>query len=178
MGRLLKDHPDVEDLATKVGYLQKREHLMDYPLFQQQGWPIGSGSVESANTCVVQARLKGPGMHWERRNVNPMLALRIGVCNDRWEETMDQASRQRLLTHRSSRFARHQQKYEETTQQVKMLALHLFFFLPHPQLKTLPIPAALPQRELLASSSYTADSGATRRPAPSHPWRRYPRAKK
>ena len=63
-----------EDLATKVHYLQKREQLMRYPLFQHQGWPLGSGSVESANTCVVQQRLKGPGMHWEGRHVNPMLA--------------------------------------------------------------------------------------------------------
>jgi hypothetical protein len=56
VGRLLTDHPDVEELETKVNYLRKREQLMHYPLFQQQGWPIGSGSVESANTCVVQAR--------------------------------------------------------------------------------------------------------------------------
>lgn len=54
--RLLTDHLEVEELETKVKYLQKREQLMDYPRFQQQGWPIGSGSVESANTCVVQAR--------------------------------------------------------------------------------------------------------------------------
>jgi len=56
VGRLLTDHPAVEDLDTKVHYLQKREHLMHYPRFQQQGWPIGSGSAESANTCVVQTR--------------------------------------------------------------------------------------------------------------------------
>jgi hypothetical protein len=56
VGQLLKDHPDVEGLDTKAHYLQKRDPLMDYPRFQQQGWPIGSGSVESANSCVVQAR--------------------------------------------------------------------------------------------------------------------------
>ena len=178
MARLLKDHPDVEDLDTKVNYLQKREHLMHYPRFQQQGWPIGSGSVESANTCVVQARLKGPGMHWERRNVNPVLALRTGVCNDRWDETMHQASRQRLLTRRSSRFARQKKKYEEMTQKVKRLFLHLFFFIAHPKLKTQHIPAAPPHRELVASSSCTTAFRETRRPAPSHPWRRYPHAKK
>jgi hypothetical protein len=56
VARLLNEHPHVEELATKGKYLQKREALMHYPRFQQQGWPIGSGSVESANTCVVQAR--------------------------------------------------------------------------------------------------------------------------
>src|SRR5947209_1051176 len=152
--------------------------LMQYPLFQQQGWPIGSGSVESANTCVVQKRLKGPGMHWERRNVNPMLALRTGVCNDRWDETMQQASRQRLLTRRSRHFARQKKKSDEMTQKVKLLFLHLFFFLPHPQLETLPFPPSPQERELVASSSCATASPDTCRPAPSHPWRRYPHAKK
>jgi hypothetical protein len=178
VGRLLKDHPDVEELDTKVNYLRKREPLMHYPRFQQQGWPIGSGSVESANTCVVQKRLKGPGMHWERRNVNPMLALRTGVCNDRWDETMQQASRQRLLTRRSRHFARQKKKSDEMTQKVKLLFLHLFFFLPHPQLETLPFPPSPQERELVASSSCATASPDTCRPAPSHPWRRYPHAKK
>lgn len=178
VGRLLNEHPHVEDLETKVKYLQKREPLMHYPRFQQQGWPIGSGSVESANTCVVQARLKGPGMHWERSNVNPMLALRTGVCNDRWEETMQQACRHRLLTRRARRFTRQKNKSDAMTYKVKRLFLRLFFLLPHQQLKTGHLPASAPQREPLASSSCAPASGATRRPAPSHPWRRYPCAKK
>jgi hypothetical protein len=70
-----------------LGYLRKREGLMQYPQFRHQGWPIGSGMVESANKLVVEARLKGAGMHWERRHVNPLLALRNGVCNQRWQET-------------------------------------------------------------------------------------------
>jgi hypothetical protein len=53
---------------------------MQYPTFQTQGWPIGSGSVESVNKLVVEARLKGAGMHWSRPQVNPMLALRNIVC--------------------------------------------------------------------------------------------------
>jgi hypothetical protein len=35
---------------------------MQYPTYQEAGWPIGSGSVESANKLVVEARLKGVGM--------------------------------------------------------------------------------------------------------------------
>jgi hypothetical protein len=176
--RLLTEHPDLEDLEKKVHYLQKREPLMHYPLFEQQGWPIGSGSAESANTCVVQQRLKGPGMHWEGRNVNPMLALRIGLCNDRWQETMQQASRHRLLTRQARRCARQKNKYDELRQKVKRLVLRLFFLLPPSQLKTAPLPVSAPHRKLLAPSSCVTDSRETRRPAPSHPWRRYPRAKK
>src|SRR6266567_1520419 len=39
-----------------------REAHMHYPTYQAAGWPIGSGSVESANKVVVEARLKGAGM--------------------------------------------------------------------------------------------------------------------
>jgi len=42
--------------------------------------------VESANKLGVEDRLKGAGMHWADVNVNPLLALRNAVCNDRWEE--------------------------------------------------------------------------------------------
>jgi hypothetical protein len=35
---------------------------------------------------VVEARLKGAGMHWAERHVNPMLALRNIICSDRWKE--------------------------------------------------------------------------------------------
>lgn len=66
-------------------YLATRRDQIAYAGFQQQGYPIGSGMVESANKLVVEARLKGSGMHWERTNVTPMLALRAIACSGRWE---------------------------------------------------------------------------------------------
>lgn len=78
---------ELASVREHLGYLRKREALMQYPQFRRQGWPIGSGMVESANKLVVEARLKGAGMHWERHHVNPLLALRNGVCNQRWQET-------------------------------------------------------------------------------------------
>ena len=59
---------------------------MQYPTFLAAGWPIGDGAVESGNKLVVEARLKGSGMHWAWPHVDPMLALRNIVCNDRWDE--------------------------------------------------------------------------------------------
>jgi len=76
-------HPDVKELTDNLAYLAKRAAQMQYPTFQAAGWPIGSGCVESANKVVVQARLKGAGMHWECHNVNPMLVLRNAVRNGR-----------------------------------------------------------------------------------------------
>jgi len=95
-----------EGESCHLGYLRKREALMQYPQFRQQGWPLGSGMVESANKNVVEARLKGTGMHWERTHVNPMLALRNAVCNDRWQEMWQKAlqeHRQQQLLSRKER---------------------------------------------------------------------------
>ena len=82
-------------VQTGLGYLEKRRDQIRYAEFQAQGYPIGSGAVESANKLVVEARLKGSGMHWARQNVDPMLALRTVVCSGRWEEVWPQIS-QRL----------------------------------------------------------------------------------
>jgi hypothetical protein len=43
-------------IQEKLAYLHKREVHMHYPTYQAAGWPIGSGSVESANQVVVEAR--------------------------------------------------------------------------------------------------------------------------
>ena len=87
-------HLTLEVVAENLAYLDKREAQMQYPSFQQAGWPIGSGMVESANKVVVEARLKGAGMHWSRLSVNPLLALRNAVCNDRWAEAWQQSAAQ------------------------------------------------------------------------------------
>src|SRR2546421_223164 len=90
-------------IAEKLAYLQKREAHMQYPRYQAAGWPIGSGNVESANKVVVEARLKGAGMRWERHNVNPMLVLRNAVCNRRWHETWQASLTQRQALRTSQR---------------------------------------------------------------------------
>jgi hypothetical protein len=83
---LQKQHPDEKAITGNLAYLEKRESQMQYPQFQAQGWPIGSGIVESGNKLVVEARLKGSGMHWADGHVNPMLAIRNILCSDRWKE--------------------------------------------------------------------------------------------
>lgn len=178
VSRLLKEHPCVEDLAKSVNYLQKREEMMQYPQFRQQGWPIGSGSVESANVGVVQERMKGVGMHWERKNVNPMLALRNGACNDRWDETREQANRQRLLTRRSQRFERQVARYDAVKQNLERTILRLLLLSPTAKLNQTQITSSSPQEDKVSVSSSVNKIAKTRTPAKTHPWRRYPHAKK
>jgi hypothetical protein len=108
--RLVALQPPPTAAATDLAYLEKREAHMQYPAFRTGGWPIGDGAVESANKLVVEARLKGSGMHWARPHVDPMLALRNIVCSDRWDEAWPQiVATLRLLAHQR-RQARHQQR--------------------------------------------------------------------
>jgi len=103
----LLEPPGYPTLQEHVTYLEKRQAAMQYPHFQAEGWPIGDGAVESGNKLVVEARLKGSGMHWARPHVDPMLALRNIACNDRWAEAwpqimtgLRQQDRQRRTEHR------------------------------------------------------------------------------
>ena len=101
------------ETSTQLAYLEKRLEQMDYPLFQAALWPIGSGSVESANKLVVEERLKGPGMHWAEGNVNPMLALRNAICSDRWVEVWTQIEEEQRQQQRARHLERQQQRRSE-----------------------------------------------------------------
>jgi hypothetical protein len=91
---LVAAHPNLSELPKHLAYLEKRVAQMAYPQFVAEGWPIGSGMVESANKLVVEDRLKGAGMHWAEANVNPMLALRNAICNERWGEVWEVIERE------------------------------------------------------------------------------------
>jgi hypothetical protein len=104
-------HPSLPELPKQLAYLEKRVAQMAYPQFVAAGWPIGSGMVESANKLVVEDRLKGAGMHWADANVNPMLALRNALCNDRWAEVwevIEREEKRQVLVQRQARRASRQ----------------------------------------------------------------------
>ena len=57
---------------------------MCYPTFRDQGWPIGSGMVESANKLVVQARRVWGG---DALAADPC-QFHAGVTHDRLQPAM------------------------------------------------------------------------------------------
>ncbi len=153
-------------IQENLAYLQKREAHMQYPTYQQAGWPIGSGSVESANKVVVEARLKGAGMRWERENVNPLLVLRNAVCNRRWDETWQAARRQRQQSRHQLRGQRIQARYEQAL--TRLLTLWLWFRPSTPR----PVGEPTPGSVSSAAATPAATPRGPRRPAATHPWRR------
>ena len=49
---------------------------MRYGTYQQRGYFIGSGAIESAGKQLTAGRIKGPGMRWNITDLNALLALR------------------------------------------------------------------------------------------------------
>jgi hypothetical protein len=160
MRQLREKHLQVEEIGKKVAYLEKREGRMQYPQYQAAGWPIGSGIVESGNKVVMQARLKGSGMHWEPAHVNPLLALRTGACNDRWDETIEQG---RVHLHQQRLDLRRKRQYERYERRLRPLLVRLLLL----KIRFQP-PAPLPPPRPPGSS----------RPSATHPWRKPLLAKK
>ena len=110
LGTWMETAADPVAVGKLFAYLEKRAPQMAYPTFHAAGWPLGSGIVESANKLVVEARLKGAGMHWDAAQVNPMLALRNLIANDRWEEgwrLVEQEQRQVIIRARAERSQEH-----------------------------------------------------------------------
>lgn len=167
---LVQGHPELPVLSESLAYLEKREAQMQYPVCLAQGWPIGSGAVESGNKLVVEARLKGAGMHWARDNVNPMLALRNALCSDRWAEARSQIlDQQHLQTLRTRQLRRERHLTEHATASVAAETLS-GALVAEPTLMT---PAAQPN----APASDAPSPTTTRepwRPGPNHPWRHSP----
>ena len=159
---MVAEHPAAEalQLPKALAYLEKRREQMEYPTFQAQGWPIGSGAVESGNKLVVEARLKGAGMHWARPHVDPMLALRNMVCNDRWEEVWPAIERRLREQVRQQQVWRRQQRHVAPgSEPVGLLAPLVTEATPVEE--AVPgVPAPVPR--------------SPHRPAPNHPWRHSP----
>lgn len=79
--------PLPDPVRQAIGYLFSQRQRMRYGTFRKAGYPIGSGSVESACKVLVQQRMKQAGMRWSRDGAQAMLALRSVLLSDRWDET-------------------------------------------------------------------------------------------
>jgi len=157
---LKSQKPTLEVLQKNQAYLEKRMDHMQYPLYRAQHLPIGSGAMESGNKVVVEARLKGAGMHWAIPHVNPMLALRNIFCSERWQEGWQQITITLRQQERQRRKELHQKHKRDTQQR-----------LPQPPIKAqvleIPVlPLPVPSDPIFAHKSSI--------PAPNHLWRRSP----
>jgi hypothetical protein len=151
----------LDRMQTAIHYLDKRRAQMDYARFQAAGYPIGSGSVESGNKVVVEARLKGAGMHWARAHVNPMVALRNLLCSERWDDDWPQIATRLREQHLQQR--QHRQRTRWSQRCTKRI--------PHVQPAPPQPVKRLPRTYKVAR---TAKAKQPYRPPANHPWRHSP----
>jgi len=73
-----------EGLRREAGYFQDNQRRMQYQELREDGFPIGSGMVESA--CKrFRARFVGAGMRWQRPCIERLIPIRaaiMGRCFD------------------------------------------------------------------------------------------------
>ena len=75
-----------EEVQTQAGYFRNNARRMQYQEFREEGYPLGSGTIESGCKNLVTKRMKGPGMRWSRLGAQNILALRAEYLSDRWDQ--------------------------------------------------------------------------------------------
>ena len=84
---LAQQHPAQQaELNAEAGYFRNNHRRMQYQQFREEGYPIGSGTVESGCKQLITMRMKGPGMRWSRCGAQNMLALRAAYLSDNWND--------------------------------------------------------------------------------------------
>ena len=75
----------LEDVRNSPSYFETRKQNMDYARLRQEGYPIGSGTVESGINTVVHHRMKRQGRGWKRQHAQAMLAALGELHSDRFQ---------------------------------------------------------------------------------------------
>lgn len=78
-------------LSEPAAYFRTHAARTHYADFQEAGYPIGSGSVES-EVKQFKHRLDGPGMSWSRPGIQHMIRLRAAVLDGSFDSRWSQAA--------------------------------------------------------------------------------------
>ncbi len=74
-----------EQLQREAGYFRDNHRRMQYMELREDGFPIGSGMVESG--CKqFRARFNGPGMQWSRLGIERLLPVRAAIMSHRFDQ--------------------------------------------------------------------------------------------
>lgn len=74
-----------DDLRREAGYFRDNQRRMQYMELREDGFPIGSGMVETG--CKqFRARFTGAGMRWSRPGVERLLPVRAAILSHRFDD--------------------------------------------------------------------------------------------
>ena len=74
-----------DTLRRMLRNLFQYRHRRHYADYHDKGYPIGTGTVESACEVVVQQRMVQASMRWSRLGLEAILALRCELLGLRWK---------------------------------------------------------------------------------------------
>jgi hypothetical protein len=80
-----------QGLSDETHYFRVHQRRMQYQEFQERGYPIGSGTVESG-VKQFKVRLTGPGMRWSRPGADRMLVIRAAVLQGNFDTLWQRAA--------------------------------------------------------------------------------------
>lgn len=73
-----------KDLRTEAGYFDHNKRRMQYLELREEGYPLGSGMVESG-AKQFKARFCGPGMRWSRAGIERLLPIRAAILSHQFD---------------------------------------------------------------------------------------------
>lgn len=76
-------------LKKVIVYLDNHRSIMHYHEYLKEGFPIGTGVVESACKSVVKCRMEGSGMRWSIDGAEAMIQLRAVYTSHYWDDYLD-----------------------------------------------------------------------------------------
>ena len=82
-----------EGIRSKVAelkvYLENNKDKMNYKIYKDKGYFIGSGAIEGRHKHVLQQRLKLAGMRWSKAGAQSIASLRCAAKSDKWDKVID-----------------------------------------------------------------------------------------
>lgn len=90
--KALASIPSVDESRLPAGvpnlptYLSNNRGRMNYMAFQENGFKVGSGAIESGNKKVIQQRMKQSGMRWGVETGQTIASLRAKNASRRWRD--------------------------------------------------------------------------------------------
>lgn len=81
----LGPQPD-DGLEKQIAFFEKHQDKMRYKTYRDQGLFYGSGVIEGGCRSVIGQRLKESGMFWTETGATSVLALRVALKSNRWDQ--------------------------------------------------------------------------------------------
>lgn len=72
-------------IRITANYFERNQERMRYATFRQEGYQIGSGTIESAAKQIGLMRMKVPGAIWNENSARQVAKARAGYLSNRWE---------------------------------------------------------------------------------------------